>query len=175
MQINKENFTTARYDVFSLFNDRWALCTAGGPAHYNTMTIGWGTMGTIWGPPKGGKQIVTVFLRESRYTTDILLRDEHFTVCFFPEEKRKDLGLLGFKSGRTEPNKIALTSLTPKPLGKAVGFEEAELTFVCKKIYTQKMDLEDLPADVRGFIYREGDPHYLFIGEIEDVFGTIGD
>ena len=90
MQINKENFTTARYDVFSLFNDRWALCTAGGPDHYNTMTIGWGTMGTIWGPPKGGKQIVTVFLRESRYTTDILLQDEHFTVCFFPEVEAED-------------------------------------------------------------------------------------
>ena len=51
MQINMENFAQAKYDVFSLFNNRWALCTAGTPEDYNTMTIGWGTMGTIWDLP----------------------------------------------------------------------------------------------------------------------------
>ena len=66
MNININNFAAAKYDVFSMFNNRWALCTAGTPAEYNTMTIGWGTMGTIWGPPMKGKQIITVFLRESR-------------------------------------------------------------------------------------------------------------
>lgn len=40
MQIAMDNFTTAKYDVFSLFNDRWALVTAGSPDQYNTMTIG---------------------------------------------------------------------------------------------------------------------------------------
>ena len=50
MNININNFAAAKYDVFSMFNNRWALCTAGTPAEYNTMTIGWGTMGTIWGP-----------------------------------------------------------------------------------------------------------------------------
>ena len=37
------------------------------------MTIGWGTIGTIWGPPKRGKQILEVFLRENRKTADVLL------------------------------------------------------------------------------------------------------
>ena len=32
-------FTENRYDVFQMFNDRWALVTAGSPADYNTMTI----------------------------------------------------------------------------------------------------------------------------------------
>lgn len=47
MELNMQNFAAAAYDVFSLFNDRWALATAGTPENYNTMTIGWGTMGTI--------------------------------------------------------------------------------------------------------------------------------
>ena len=174
MEITMQNFTAAKLDVFSLFNDRWALATAGTPDDYNTMTIGWGTMGTIWGPPKGGKQIVEVFLRENRYTSEILLRNDYFTVCFFPEEKRKDLGLLGTKSGRDVPHKIAQTSLTPKPLGNAVGFEEASLTFVCKKIYTHKMIREEVPEDVRNILYSNGDPiHYVFMGEIVDVFGSL--
>lgn len=61
-----ENFPNVGFDVFSLFNDRWALVTAGTPERYNTMTIGWGTMGTIWGPAGKGKQIIEVFLRENR-------------------------------------------------------------------------------------------------------------
>ena len=155
MNITMENFKTAKYDVFSIFDDRWGLCTAGTPREYNTMTIGWGTMGTIWGPPKKGKQIITVFIRESRRT------------------HQKDLGILGSKSGNDVPDKISLTSLTPKMLGNAVGFEEAELTFVCKKIYAVRMEKEDLPEFTRDTLYKDGDLHYLYMGEIEDVFGMI--
>lgn len=176
MELNMSNFTKAKYDVFNLFNERWGLATAGTPDEYNTMTIGWGTMGTIWGPPNRGKQIITVFLRENRYTTEVLMKHDHFTVCFFPEDHRKDLWLLGMKSGRDVPDKIAETSLTPKPLGNAVGFEEAQLTFVCKKIYAHKMERDELPEDTKQFLYREGEPlHYVFMGEIEDVFGTLDD
>lgn len=173
MQINIENFTSAKYDVFSMFNNQWALCTAGTPNEYNTITIGWGTMGTIWGPPMKGKQIITVFLRESRRTSDVLLENERFTVCFFPEKYRKDLSLLGMKSGKNVPDKIGLTNLTPKSLGNSVGFEEAKLTFVCKKIYTHKMLKDELPEFVRDTLYRDGDLHYIYMGEIEDVFGSI--
>lgn len=55
-------------------------------------------MGTIWGPAKKGKQILEVFLRENRKTSDVLLKSDYFTVCFFPEEYRKDLLTLGSKS-----------------------------------------------------------------------------
>lgn len=175
MNLSMENFSKAKFDVFSMFDERWALCTAGTPAEYNTMTIGWGTMGTIWGPPNRGKQIITVFLRESRRTSDILLKDDHFTVCFFPEENRKDLGILGMKSGKDIPDKISLTNLTPKPLKNAVGFEEAELTFVCRKIYTHLMNRDELPDFVRDTLYKDGDLHYIFMGEIQDVFGIIGE
>ena len=72
------------------------------------------------------------------------------------------------------PDKIGLTSLTPKPLGEAVGFEEASLTFVCRKLYTHKMNLEEVPEEVRQTMYTKGNPaHYVFMGEIVDVFGTI--
>ena len=55
----------------------------------------------------------------------------------------------------------------------AVGFEEAALTFVCKKIYTHLMGKDELPEFVCDTLYRDGDLHYIFMGEIEDVFGTI--
>ena len=52
------DFTENSYEVFHLFNDRWALVTAGTLEDFNTMTIGWGSMGTIWGPPHRGKPLL---------------------------------------------------------------------------------------------------------------------
>ena len=36
------------------------------------------------------------------------------------------------------------------------------------------MVLEEVPQDVRSTMYANGNPiHYVFMGQIEDVFGTI--
>ena len=34
---------------FDLFANKWALVTAGTKEKYNMMTIGWGTVGILWG------------------------------------------------------------------------------------------------------------------------------
>ena len=41
-------FTT---DIFKQFDKKWALLTAGTEKAFNTMTVSWGGMGTIWGMP----------------------------------------------------------------------------------------------------------------------------
>ena len=55
-------------DIFKLFDDHWALVTAGTPEDYNTMTISWGSLGTIWAPRGNGRQIATIYIKPSRYT-----------------------------------------------------------------------------------------------------------
>ena len=35
------------------------------------------------------------------------------------------------------------------------------------------MEKEDLPEFTRDTLYKDGDLHYLYMGEIEDVFGVI--
>lgn len=162
------DFKEKSYDVFRLFNERWALVTAGTIDDYNTMTIGWGSMGTIWGPPGKGKPILTVFVSPVRYTHSYLEKNEYFTVSFFPEKYRRDLLTLGSRSGR-DGDKVALTALTPLALEHGVDFAQAELSFVCKKLYTQQLDLEQVPQDVADWIYTRIPPHSMFIGEITDV------
>ena len=162
------DFTEKSYEVFRMFNDRWALATAGSPEHYNTMTIGWGTLGTIWGPPHKGKPIVTIFVSPARYTHEYLEENDYFTVCFFPEEYRKDLALLGSRSGR-EGDKVALTGLTPVPVEHGVDFAQSELTFVCRKLYTHQFEKEQVPPEVADWIYTRVPPHTMFIGEVVDV------
>ena len=38
------DFKEKAYNVFQMFNDEWALATAGSIDDYNTMTIAWGSM-----------------------------------------------------------------------------------------------------------------------------------
>lgn len=53
-------FEGEAYKVFEMFNKDWALVTAGNKHDFNSCTIGWGSLGTLWGAPGQGKPIVTV-------------------------------------------------------------------------------------------------------------------
>lgn len=73
----------------------------------NTMTIGWGTLGVEWGIP-----IFIAFVREGRFTREILDASGEFTVNVpYGEFDRKILGYCGTKSGR-DVNKISELGLT---------------------------------------------------------------
>lgn len=144
----------------------WALVTAGTERDgWNTMTIGWGSAGVLWGRP-----VVTVYVHPSRYTHDFLLNNELFTVQLFDSAYKRDLGILGSKSGR-DGDKVALTSLTPRPLEGGMTFAEAAATLVCRKIYTHRMELDGVPDEIRarmGGLYAH-EAHTAFVGELMDV------
>ena len=163
------SFLDKSYEVFRLFNDRWALVTAGSLEDFNTMTVGWGSMGTIWGPPHKGKQVLTVYVTSARYTHEYLEKNDYFTVSFFPESFRDDLVILGSRSGR-DGDKVALTRLTPIAVPHGVDFAQAELSFVCRKLYSQDLIRERVPQEVSDWIYTRVPPHTAYIGEIVDCF-----
>lgn len=168
-QINRDNFIDAKYDVFKKFHQQLGIVTCGEEKDFRCLTIGWGMMGNVWGHPGSA---VTIYVQPSRYTFEYMMKKDYFTICFLPEQYRKDVVTLGTHSGR-DGDKIALTGLTPKALELGVGFEQSELTFVCRKIYAQQFDISAVPAPVRDGIYSKMEPHYMFIGTVEDVFGTI--
>lgn len=161
-----DEIRTAQMRFVDRIGDGWALVTAGTmEGGWNTMTIGWGSAGVLWSRP-----IMTVYVHPWRYTHDFMLDNDYFTVQLFGDEYKRDLGILGSKSGR-DGDKVALTSLTPRALEHGVTFEEATDTFVCKKIYTQRLDPTLAPSD---FLARSGnfyatDAHTVFIGELIEV------
>ena len=155
-------FTT---DIFSQFDKKWALITAGNKDSFNTMTISWGGMGTIWNKP-----VVTAYVRTSRYTHEFIDREDYFTVSFFPEEYKKTLGVLGSKSGR-DMDKMHDSGLTAKVLENSVTFEEAELTLVCKKLFKQTLSKDNIvesETSARVF-YNTDAEHDMYIGEVVDI------
>lgn len=146
---------------FEKFNSQWALVTARKDDKFNSMTISWGSMGTIW-----HKSIITLYIRPERFTFSFLEKDDYFTVSFFKEEyKKKELLIMGRKSGR-DIDKVKECSFHPIYLDNGVTYKEAEETFVCKKIFMQQLDKDKIPADSLHFYGEKGKAHYMIIGEI---------
>lgn len=150
-------------DSFDIFNKEWALLTAGDGESYNTMTISWGGLGTLWSKP-----VATVYVKPIRYTHEFMERSEYFTVSFYPETCRRALALLGMLSGR-DGDKVAQAKLTPRFLDNAVTFNEAKVTLVCRKIYRQELDTAQMPADVIENYYVSEAAHTMYIGEVVDI------
>ena len=172
-------FETKDYKAFSMFEDRWALVTAGTPEDFNTCTVSWGSMGNVWGPNGGDMSTVTVYIHPARYTQEFMAKYDTFTVSFFPESYRTALGYLGSHSGRDE-DKVANSALTPVAAGDGVTFKEADLTFVCKKLYEHQFDEAHLADNVKEYyaanpsMYTQvgkdrWEPHYMYIGEVVEA------
>ncbi len=173
------DYTQQDYKVFDMFRRQWALVTAGTMENFNSCTVGWGSLGTLWTKPGKTGAVVTVYLYPTRYTRQFVCDSDTFTVTFFPEDKKQALGILGSRSGR-DGDKVAESGLTPVPVGDSVGYAEANLTFLCRKIYQHQMSKEDIAPDIHEYyasnprVYPvdengEWQPHWLFIGEIVDV------
>ena len=147
-------------DPFTKFEKDWGLLTAGTADRYNSMTIGWGSVGTVW-----SRDVLTVYVRPDRYTWQFMKDNGYFTVSFYPESCREALALMGRMSGR-DGDKVAAAGLTPRFLEEGVTFEEAAETFVCKKIYMAPMAYEDVPPEAQR-IYQNGiEPHWIIMGQV---------
>jgi len=157
------NIQDINYNIFKIFDKDWALLTTGNKDKFNTMTISWGQMGTLWNKP-----VVTVFVKPTRYTSEFMFDNEYFTVSFYDEQYRKDLSLLGSKSGK-DLDKVAQTSLVPVLNENYVSFKQAKTTLVLKKIYTDRLKKENIPEFAQKRFYGEDDHHYVFVGELVDI------
>ncbi len=138
----------------------------------DTMTIGWGTIGVQWAKP-----VFIAFVRESRYTKELLEKNGEFTVNVpLGQVDKNILGICGTKSGR-DIDKIAHLGLTLEE-GKTVSvpaIRELPLTLECKVIYKQDQDPAAIdPENDQRFYAKgtknEGDYHTAYYGEITAAY-----
>jgi len=145
---------------FKQFDETWALLTAGDINNHNSMTISWGEMGTLW-----GKNVVTVFVKPCRNTYSFMNNNDYFVLSFFDEEYRKALLVMGSHSGR-DVNKDELSKLTPMEYKDVTIYKEAKVTLICKKIYFNDIDINNVPKEAKERYYEVEKPHRMFIGEV---------
>lgn len=155
------------WNPFAQIGKGWFLVGAGDEKAHNAMTVSWGGLGVWW-----GKNAVTVYIRESRYTKKFLDENEYFTVSALPEAYRKEMGFFGSHSGR-DGDKFAEAGLVPYPICGTVGVAEADTILVCRKLLHVPLPKETfLDAEACGKWYTgadEGNFHTMYIGEIIKV------
>lgn len=149
---------------FKAIGDQWMLITAGDESGSNTMTASWGGAGIFWGKP-----VVIALIRESRYTKKFVDENDLFTLSFYSEDKKQALAFCGSKSGRDLPKdeKAKQAGLTALYLDGTTAYEEAELIFVCRKLYKDDISAECfIDKPIIDAQYKHGDWHTAYVAEI---------
>jgi flavin reductase (DIM6/NTAB) family NADH-FMN oxidoreductase RutF len=145
--------------------EEWALLTVGYKQEFNMMTITGLMMGQLW-----MKKTLQVYVHPARYSYSIINKSNYFTVSFFPQPRCKALEIAGKLHGN-QCDKTRETGLIPQFDQNGVYFSEADIVFVCRKIYHTDVaeSLFDSKDVLKGY-YRENTIfHRIFIGEIEKV------
>ena len=94
-------------------------------------------------------------------------------LSFLSEDYRKALNLCGSKSGR-DCDKDKEAGLTPYYTDGTTAYEEADLIFVCRKLYAQEMKPECFTVDGPDEKWYPGkDYHTMYMGEIVKVLKRV--
>ena len=147
---------------FTKIGKEWALISAGDKNKCNTMTVSWGGVGVLW-----GKNVVYIFIRDSRYTKEFIDNGEFFSMSFFDEKYRDALSYCGKESGRNVDDKFKGAGLTPAFRHNIPYPDEANLVLLCRKMAAVPIT-EDTFVDpqIMPKWYSDNDMHVMYVGQI---------
>ena len=152
--------------------DKGILMTTAAGGEQNTMVIGWGHLGIIWGKPT-----FCAFVRESRHTKKLVDQNREFTINVpLGAIDKNIIAICGTKSGR-DLDKFQELGLETEP-GMTVavpGIRQLPLTLECKVLYQQDQDAAAIDSNCLQRYYtpgtrNDGDYHTLYIGEITAAY-----
>jgi flavin reductase (DIM6/NTAB) family NADH-FMN oxidoreductase RutF len=133
----------------------------------NVMTIGWASLGFIWGKP-----IMTIAVRPTRHTFGIIERAKDYSVSIPAVSMAKEIEFCGSRSGRNcdklkECGLEIFPALTVRSPVLAVSGTHIECKIVCKSTIDPKTLIEEYKP-----LYPQKDFHTLYFGEIVESYST---
>lgn len=160
----KVDFDQMDINPFNMIGKDWMLVTAGNEEKANTMTASWGGVGVMW-----GKNVVYVFIRDSRYTKEFMDKEGRFSLSFPTEKYRKEMKFLGTVSGRDE-DKIKEAGMTVAYHDGVPYIDEGNLVMICKVMSETPIKKEEFKGeDIDEKWYATKDYHNMYIAEITDI------
>lgn len=136
----------------------------------NAMSSHNGGVGHLW-----GKNVVYAFLRNTRYTKELLDKSEYFSACFFDMSEKSNVQLmkvLDQLSGRNE-DKLHLCHVNVEHALNAPYIDEANFIILCRKIaavpMTENTILDEKILNENYTAKHLDDFHTMYIGEILDI------
>ncbi|MFA5652506.1 MAG: flavin reductase [Desulfomonilia bacterium] len=163
-------FSELLIQAHTIWSRQWLVLTCGDfvSSKFNSMTVGWGSFGTMWNVP-----MAQVVVRPTRYTYQFMEQYGTFTLCALGKKYRDSLKILGSCSGR-DRDKISEAGLTPIPSSKvaAPGFAQAQLIVELKKIYWDDFKPGHFLNPSIEKQYPLKDYHRMYFGEVLAISGT---
>ncbi|MDR2774677.1 MAG: DUF4468 domain-containing protein [Tannerella sp.] len=152
-------------NIIKMLNEDWMLITAGTDAHFNMMTASWGGLGVLYGKP-----VALCFINPTRYTCQLMEKNDTYTLTFYTEAYREALKYCGSNSGR-DKDKVKGSGLTPitTPSGSK-AFSEAWLIIECRKLIGQSLNYDALFDENVKSEWTGKQLHKMYIGEIVNVW-----
>lgn len=152
------------FNPFTKIGKDWALISVGTKDKYNAMTVSWGGVGVMW-----GKNVAYIFIRESRYTKELLEENGLFSISFPNEQYREAMNYCGSHSGR-DGDKFEASGLTAAFRHGIPYVDEASIVMLCSKMAAVPVT-EDSFRDktIKEKWYPNGDMHTMYVAEIIEV------
>ncbi len=128
----------------------------------NPMTIGWAMLGRVW-----HESILTVLVRPSRYTYELMKTAKYFSVNVPVGSMKKELEFCGTHSGR-DCDKLSACGLktTAGSIKEISLLENCDIFYECEIRHTTNVIKENLAAEIIQKYYPQGDFHAIYSGKI---------
>ena len=157
-------------DVFTLAGKIFPVITAGTEKYYNSMLASGGGMGMLFRKPA-----TWCILQITRYTLELIEKEQTYTMSYFSDEYKKQIFFLGSKSGRnSEKMKEVELNAIQTPAGN-MTFKEARLIIECRLTQITTPNISDFyTQEAKNYLneaYKDANEirKYVF-GEITDVW-----
>lgn len=149
---------------FTAAGDNGLVITAESEGRINAMVSTFVGFGTLW-----HKKVVFIFVRNGRYTKELLDSAEFFSLSFCEDTYKSSLKYIKSLSGRVE-DKIANSGLHINRHIDIPFIDEGTFVVLCAK-------MASFPVDDTAFInsyekkkyYPDGDYHCIYVGEILEL------
>ena len=157
-------------NVFTLVGKVFPVITAGKEDHYNAMTASGGGLGMLFKKPT-----TWCILQATRYTLELIQKEQTYTMSYFPDEYKEQILFLGIKSGRnSEKMKEVELTAVQTPSGD-MSFQEARLIIECKLTEITTPNPNDFYApEAKDYIneaYKDANDYRKYVfGEITHVW-----
>jgi len=159
-------------NVFKLVGQDYTVITAGSDSLHNSMTASYGGWGQLFELP-----VTWCFLNASRYTLEVIKKEQTYTMSYFPERYKEQVLFFGSKSGRnSEKMKENILTYVETPAGN-ITYKEARLIIECKLLSITETDPKDFYSEKGKTFVEKGmkdgngkEFHKLVFGEITNVW-----
>jgi flavin reductase (DIM6/NTAB) family NADH-FMN oxidoreductase RutF len=168
VRVENLSYKARMQEAIEALTQRGAFLTTKVGDMRNTMVIGWGSIGYCWGKPT-----LTVVVRNSRHTYELLEKGREFTVSIpLTDHLQKELDFYGTNSGRDLdkfshcPLKTARSQKVEVPI-----IADCQLHYECEIMAKLRLEPKNLHESCFEW-YPEKDYHTFYVGEILACYGT---